>query len=795
VTGDPVAGARPRFVSQRCHQDPLSDAGLSSGLAITISSPQPGESGVAVPTPVTGQVCSGRPIKTVNINGTILTPPGGGTLTPGDGITTADTYTYAINTAIAATDLPKDVSTGDAPLGTFDAGSNRLVAAATDDLGNRTFTSVVFATGTTQNPNLPAAAVEQLAGRFRMREAQQSLIEDLGALATQRIAAVLQNGGVVTVPNAFVAGLSTQAIQKVFTERCTDPVDGVGKKFKDTVSAKVLQIPNQQKSVSSPCSCDPTATMSVSSVTIDANDISCPVTFHDGHFSVRINLPSVTVHASVSGSCETSVEGVCIEGLSVSGSSTTTISGIRLDFDITENDLLQNQSSQNPAFTPGIASSNTNISTDFCGASVLCDVVVTILTFGLVDMSPSIDVSNVQEITQQVGSSEPDPVKLQEIKVDEEQIADFNQTLSGALSSVRITAGGLVAGLAGTFATNSVDPEVQLTPGALLTAVSPPAMPVAGNLGTFMALADDAINQMFASMTLAGGIKTQCKPSGQTVGDLFPADCDTVTSDAGDPAAALAQGICHGIRQNDCESLGGASNVLRAIKQGACHGVKGDNCNTIPLPGGPLAAATEKSTCTATPRLGLEAGQAILICTRQDIPPRMVFPNAGSPTQVAASLRLNDLSVAMVVDRQGDDLDDALESLPECFVPGAPIVGDCRLMATCLDINYNFTLAFQTCTDGKPGIASTFNNIQILNREAGVLCSGGGPTGDAATAIAQAAGDDVVTIELGSKAEDLSPPICMAGLSLGGFVDCATPGLFTIGGGAFRDYLGVTCAP
>ena len=50
------------------------------------------------------------------------------TCVQGDGENTATTCTVPINTALGQTNLAKDISTGDAALGTFDAGSNRLVA-------------------------------------------------------------------------------------------------------------------------------------------------------------------------------------------------------------------------------------------------------------------------------------------------------------------------------------------------------------------------------------------------------------------------------------------------------------------------------------------------------------------------------------------------------------------------------------------------------------------------------------------------------------------------------------------
>ena len=92
---------------------------------------------------------------------------------------------------------------------------------------------------------------------------------------------------------------------------------------------------------------------------------------------------------------------------------------------------------------------------------------------------------------------------------------------------------------------------------------------------------------------------------------------------------------------------------LTAVKQGACHGTKGDNCSAIPTAvGKPVVAAEEKLTCNETPNLNLNKDQPLLICTRQDIPPRMVFPGtSGAAGTIPSSLRLNSLSVVLVLDR------------------------------------------------------------------------------------------------------------------------------------------------
>jgi hypothetical protein len=271
----------------------------------------------------------------------------------------------------------------------------------------------------------------------------------------------------------------------------------------------------------------------------------------------------------------------------------------------------------------------------------------------------------------------------------------------------------------------------------------------------------------------------------------------------GDNATALQQGVCHGIRAANCETLAAGTPLLTAVKQGACHGTRGDNCSTIPVPAGALLAAAERNTCTNTPNLNLNASQNILLCTRQDIPPRMALLGSGGGATVDTALRLKALSVALVLDRDGDGLDGDLDTTPQCFATGAPRVGDCALFEACLDMNFRFDQRFvdpvtaaATC-GGVPGFATRFKEVQVLNRQAGVVCSGAGLAGEDSLIVGEASTSDIVTENLPAKAQEFSPPICMKGLDLGGLVSCGSPQLLTIetdGSPAFKDFLGVTCA-
>lgn len=810
INGTPFPGARPKFLAASCHKDALADKGISSGFAITITSPTPGQSGVAVPAPVVGEVCSGRPIAKVNING-VDVPVGGQTHIPGNGTTTADTFKLAINTTLSETDLAQDFATGNAAFGA-DAGSNRLIVAATDDEGNRTFKGLLFGTRTTLNPGvspsaLEAAALHAVIGKFR-----DAIQDDIKKSALQALPST------VDVNNAFAIGLSPAAIQQQFDKRCTDPVNGVGKLFRDKVIANLLpNTPHLVKTtnVDPDCSCNVSVGVYITQVDINAANITCPVSFADGVIHATINLPSITIHVEAGSNgqggdatCEDSVAGVCVARTRVRLTGTVPVTGINLKFDITEAQLLGTAPQGTPVFdkgTTGAMQNQDNHNSGIeCIGGAICEffsLVINAITFGATDLG-GIDVSVDTDFSSQVGAAEPDPIGLKDIKIDEQKVADFNQTLSGTLSSVQIDVNGLVAGLKGTFATNVLDPEIAITPGALIQNPPLPTLPVAGASSAFVALSTDAINMLFAGMTLSGRLKESCQPSGNTLGDLLPADCETIVNAAGDVATALQQGICHGIRENDCDSLPGVGN-LQFIKQGACHGTRGDNCATIKVKQGkPVKAAIERTTCQNTPNLNLKASQNILMCTRQDIPPRLAVLGGGGVNPVNTALRLKALSVALVLDRQGDGIDADLDTTPQCFSTGAPRLGDCSLYEACLDMNFKFDEEFVApsptgACGNVPGFKAVFKEVQVLNRQAGVICSGAGLAADDSLILSQSSTNDIITVTLPSKAEQFSPPLCMQGLDLGGFVTCGSQQLVAIetnGNNAFRDYLGVTCS-
>src|SRR5215813_11098162 len=113
---------------------------------------------------------------------------------------------------------------------------------------------------------------------------------------------------------------------------------------------------------------------------------------------------------------------------------TADITGVKLDFDVTEANLLNNTTSPPVYFKGTTATGAHDIKNpfgdsgiSFCGISEVCKLAVEIFTFGLIDLTPTIDISNVQDFSGQIGASQPDPIKLKQIQVDPSVVASFNQ--------------------------------------------------------------------------------------------------------------------------------------------------------------------------------------------------------------------------------------------------------------------------------------------------------------------------------------------------------------------------------
>lgn len=747
VDADPHPTALPFGWPASCYEDDVRDKGEASGFEITLTSPTPGQVTLMVPTPVIGEVCSGRPIGILAINGMSI-DTSGQVFTPGDGENSADTYCFAFNKLINQTDLPLDIQTGNAPLGTFDRGTNRVVIDALDDISSRSFVSRIFATG------------------------------NVGSQ-------------VVNLPNAFNLGIRPEAIQKLFSAR----IAGVGQQFIDGVKAKLQEQANNPQilHVEFDCCCDVNAKVRPVApfATGNPNQISAVVTFMQDKFKVRVNLPDLTTYFAVDGKCEEEgLFGECIARSRVAVDVNVATTGMWFEFEVTENQILGIGLPSAPVFEKGTSTPTSNDrgtgtgcwGCDLCsGLAVVAGFLLDLITLGFLDpqdnpfynfLIPSFEVIATEDAVQDaVGSSQPDPIELGEIKVDEETISQYQQTLMADLDIVEISTLGLKASLKATFQTASIDPTIPPVPGAVLTPAPAPGFPsqVAGAEDVYVLLADDVLNQMFASMAASGLLKANCQDTGKTLGTVLelPADCETIV---------------------------GMSDNETAAQQGRCHGFKGADCSTIPVVMGMGLGIIERATCNLVRGLNLRENTPLLVCAQQEVPPRLLIDDDTNTFAVESTVRLNDLSVAIIADRDADGMTGDLLGLRNCFQQGASTVDDCNLFAVCLDLNIMTQMQFQTCADGKPGITTTPTAIATTIRQLGVVCGAAAATNDGT--LTDAAGTDPQVMEILNDLDDFTPPLCANGLNLGGFVNFSNPKLIAVdvagGDPHFSDYLGIT---
>ncbi len=782
----------PKKGGAKCYLDDMEDVGQFAVFGVDITHPTDQSIVNLVPTPVSGVVKHGLPIASVKLNGAELDLTGM-TYVPGNGMTTADQYEYIIDEELPQTDLRADLDNGNQPLGTLDRGANDLTADAQDDLGNRAFDNVIFAVGNVQSPALqsPLASFDVLtsnAMHYNAKEKMTPIV--ISALEETELA----------IENAFVVGLTEEGIQTLIDQKCP----AAGQAFADSVKNKIGALPKFVKTLHDPldftCSCDPDVNINITGVEIDPNQISCPVNFVEDKIEVTISLPDVGITSTATGHC-----GSCDFAeteTNVSITAETDITGLSFSFDITEGQFLGNPV-PSPVFVEGTSSVHTSGGIDTpCFISDVCEFTieafVTIFTFGQVDLelTPSLDITNVTEFDEAISASEPDPIDLGDVKVDETKVEEFNQaSLSGALASVEITPQGFLATLDGNFQTLAVDPDVKQTPGAVVEEPAAPTMQIAGASDATVLLSVDTINQLFASMSESGGLKTQCLSSGLTLNNVLPVNCDNLDG-------ALASGYCHGVRgDTDCESIFQGTGIGDAIKQGVCHGVRDDDCTSIPF-----NLELERTTCSNTPPLNLTGTDPVMFCSQQNMPPQfLLVDNAATPNAVETAVRLNDLSVSIVVDRGDDGLGgNGIVDLPVpgCFGSESSIFGDCALYSTCLDLNLETTSsitnegsAVKECPPGVPGFVTQVDNFSLLVRQQGVVC--GAPQETADDELVGTSSEDQTVDLIRDKADTFTPPVCVEGLNLGGFVTLQNPKIIAVetnGDPDTQEYIGITGA-
>jgi hypothetical protein len=796
-----------------CYDDDLADAGTVSALSVDIASPP--DQSIIDPVPadgvtVTGEVRHGREIAGLRLNGRQVAIPPVNTVpeyqfVPGDGMTTADQYIFSFSENLQEADMAQLIA-GNAPAGTLQRGANKLTADASDDRGNRAFASRIFALGNALSPAETAAISAQ--------------VEDKLHTALAKTYAEVLDSTTTEIDNAFVAGLEESAVDRIFQNACS----AAAEEFRNRLIENIQGTDLGSITVDPDCSCKVTANLVLDSVSLN-NDFNCDAAFSDGEIRVTFGLPDAVILISANNYCRTTgLFGECFTKTIIDVWAKTLITDPVFAFTITEEQIETSTppSEEMKTFVIGSlrypGSNGESLDSDSevwhngsdtqCWGAGVCSFfegvagfLINVVTFGLVDATDVFDFITVEfelaDFENITGSSEPDPTRIGDMRIDAQTVENYGRaTFTPTLADIDITPLGLTASFSSTFTTQSVDPEAEQTPGAALT----PAPAPGADLGTspenaFIVLADDTINQLFASMA-ESGLKTACTDTGKTINDLLPPSCETLAGET-DLATATIQGICHGIRNADCETLLNPGYPgLQGTEQGVCHGVQGDNCDTIPV----VALTGERLACEVTPAISLEPSDPLLFCSRQSIPPQFVLHDDSLTAPLESNLLLNDMTVAMVVDRPANgQLDGELATVPNCFAAEASSLVDCNLFTACLDITLNTSMTLQekgenpTCPNDPAFVFAVNLPVITSNLQAGVVCGQAATQTDDEMITDQAAGDETVE-ELSENTALYTPPLCAKGLDLGGLFNFRNPKLISIDTGGpdgYGDYFGI----
>jgi hypothetical protein len=269
------------------------------------------------------------------------------------------------------------------------------------------------------------------------------------------------------------------------------------------------------------------------------------------------------------------------------------------------------------------------------------------------------------------------------------------------VASVKILPTGFTASLTAVFAPFTVDPEIPEIPGALETAADAPMPPVDMAQG-FFAVSDDVVNQILASLTAQGDFKSVCLPEGSVVGDFLPADCSTLG--APDPVTGqkpTARLICEALKAPDCQS--------------------------------PTDGAV-RFMCLALEGLHISIDTGVLMCGRLEIPPVLLIRDdidpdgnmVNTPDQIETHVRLNDLHIWIILDRNPDIVFTNFDALPTCLSFAQPDVSlDCKFLEICLDLNLATNLSLTMAAEG-PSLELVVGAFQDLqgSRDPGFACNG-----------------------------------------------------------------------
>lgn len=739
LTGAKRPGSLSDNPDPACHVDDLRDAGIAQVFEVVISSPTEGE---VTPgggsTPVAGEVCHGRELECpyptvcgpmVKLNG-LYVPLSPPVFTPGDGENSADTYVYPFTAALPDTDLVQEVVMGNGALGTLDPGSNRLIAEANDPLGNAAFDNVFFAVGP---------------------------VHDSGFRAI--------NG----VDKGVNLALTPAGLQQVIEKLLVDLLGPLTQEVRQWL----MDLDGEVFPIDVPgTSCDPDILIDLDQGSIndfDPSQFIFSITPMADQIDITVTAPQANASAKIKGGCKIDICSKlfpnlcwCLIKFTVDVTADATIDGVAVQVTITENDILNSANIQ-----PTLLFDENNVDIQIAGVDIEAGCIggAIIELFGLEDNIENIlvvlaqyYVDNEVDIGEWLNFVNLPALQMDLLDLDDAEFAAAMLQLAFEKTDVQITNNGLALAFETTISPTMVDPEVADIPGTPLTdaPLPMPFIPLADNLT--IPISDDAINQMLHALSRTGKLITQYEDNTKTIDDLLPASCASL---GGEPSQ---QGACVGLRGGDCTSLP--------------PGLAEDTCNSIKA----LSAAMD-----------IDANTLLLLHGRVDVSPKLlIIDDGGTPNVVETALRLSQLSVGLVADRDGDGLfSKPYDTVPACSPFNPATDQECALWEACLDIDFFTDLSLTM--DGNVPVLTTTVTSSVPST--GTMCSGGmGTPGSPFDTLAQSLVVDLLT----DLVSDNTPPLRLEGLDFGGAVNLQNARLIAIendGDPDFDDYLAITADP
>ena len=570
VAGGTVSSALPT-----CYVNDTRDTGTASVFKIDVTEPTEGEVTDGGPTNVVGTVCHGKEISEVDINGFAVSVAGQ-VLTPGDGEDAGDLHELAFNVDVPVTNLRLGIAAGDTT-GSFDPGSNLLVARAMDHNFNTTFDSLTFAVG----PIVPAPAS-----------------------ALPATAGMVAGGGDPPnfVQRAFVLGINTTGITTVFTAQ----KDSNSKCIKDRTKRKFKEQKPPPRKID--VECDPEVSMTINGTEFQKDggtnlelDITVTADPNPDQVDVRLDLPPLDLEAHFGGYCQS--DCICAFGgclcavcVTVDVDAILVRKNMNLSFTVTEQNILQTgvpKEEREPLdFNFDVGESNDEDSTHVSGeVDIGCvlgffldvlDFFVMVFTLGFVDID--LDILDFEltgdDLKDRFDSLDGDPMELEfvEMKNDEEALEDFDSKQRDAkLTGCEITDGGLAISVGSAFEPqeDKIDPEASPIPGTPLKNAPVPQPPIEDFIGrdaseVTIAISDDVFNQLFYNMTQTGKLKTEFEHV-RELRSFMPDDCNTIADES-------RRARCIGWKTQDCSAYPGRTCNADSLNAGeqctldtACH--------------------------------------------------------------------------------------------------------------------------------------------------------------------------------------------------------------------------------